>query len=1220
MANKTYFKGKKKSTVKSKKYQFAGFDEATQIDNTGYLNALYNPNYYDTPAVNNEDIKQNVLADVATGQKLAMDKKVMQTTTDANLKRLQGIKNEAEAKNKQQFSEATEQNKDQAIISGSADLLTKGFDIAKQYMKPITPIARTAASGLAPLPSTISTIPLKGVQPGLQLGKQGINLGKGTFTSQMGSVGGSAGKTIGENAAKKGFTSALGSTTWATPGAGVAAGGIGAALSIGGKLWDTLSEDDNPYEYTKKEKWGDWGGNLLSEIGTYGGLGSMFGPLGTGIGAAVGAGIGTFKAIRESKKNKKQAADLNARKAEEDRLYQEQLTNYNNALASQQRFYDYSKNQLRSSILTGEERMRQNRLMGLTEGQLAGNTNIAMTGGGRKYFGKGGVNVPGGQVVPIGQGAVEFVGRSHAQGGIRLDAKTEVEGGETMDKVRMKNGKMNDYFFSKFLKYKGKSFAQHHKELIKRGASQKEIQALAKKQEAMANRKGEKDRSPKQVAEYGGFKKYLTGGVKKYKTAGIKQIPPGNKNYIDSTPWSSAFISYVYGNADTQFPKNPTHTGYATSLKGRKDWQELDPATTKIQPGDIIITNRSGNKQKFGQKSYYGASHGDVVTRIEGDKVYSIGGNVDLDSTKEKDRDKTPDTVAERARSLKNGVLADSGYFVVLRPNNPEVAKKAVQIATKEKELWDKNKWNEYSDTSQERLQTYYQSGKLGIPGVTPDDGKPAAETQLQSNSNDDVYQRIRQNMPPLPSGAVQNVPFFEEALLGLGTGAFRLGKAGLNLLRKGAAEYFGESSSTPSTSTGVRLRPNPQNKPLDYSVGNFTGNIERNPPFSYWEQVVDDIVTFKPNPTEALLRTANATRPVVNRKASEETTTGKSGDAGTKGGSGSRKSSLDYNRLQVPKLGEGINLEQVRNNTAAPQKLALRGTDNLKLPQAPPKLPIMKPALASLKEAPVDKNNLNYYLPILASAGAQTAGTLAAVSKLKNIPAPNFPNYNTPLIQPIPFAPGMQPMGSIPQVNLGRVALDKERTATDNTFVSTSNFIKNNLAGPESMPLLLAAQQKSNDSLLKIADEEQRLNRDIRDKETLVNTDISEKNRRAAMDSYKQYSEGLLTTQQFNTKIAEANQRAMQEKYNYELEKNKALNEFQVAKDMSIAGAWEKLGIGAADTITNAANVYYENQLAKDILKGTGIYNRNFQMGGPKKYFPNRLGDLKHRKLKVKA
>jgi hypothetical protein len=199
-------------------------------------------------------------------------------------------------------------------------------------------------------------------------------------------------------------------------------------------------------------------------------------------------------------------------------------------------------------------------------------------------------------------------------------------------------------------------------------------------------------------------------------------------------------------------------------------------------------------------------------------------------------------------------------------------------------------------------------------------------------------------------------------------------------------------------------------------------------------------------------------------------------------------------------------------------------------------------------------------------------------------------------------------------------VALDKERTAIDNTFTASTNFIKNNLAGPEVIPILLASQQKSTESLLKVADEEQRLNRDIRDKETLVNADISEKNRRASMDAYKQYTEGLLTTQQFNSKIAEANQRAMQEKYNYELEKNKYLTEFNLAKDMSIAGAYEKLGIGLGDTITSAANVYYENELAKDILKGTGVYARNFQMGGPKKYFPSRLGDLKNRKLKVKA
>jgi len=525
MANKTYFKGNNKKRKNTKKYQFAGFDESMQIDNTGYLNALYNPNYYDAPTVSNEDIKQNVTADVATGQKLAMDAKVAKTGTETSLERLQRLKKEAEEKTKQQFSEANQQSKDQAIISSGTDLLTKGSDIAKQFMKPLAPATNAATTGSFSLPSNIGTFSTSGVQPGLQLGKQGINLGKGTFTSQMGTVGAKTGAEVG----KQGFMSSLGSSTWATPGAAATAGGIGAGLSIGGKLWDTLSEDDNPYEYTKTEKWGDWGGNLLSDIGTYGGLGASFGPIGAGIGAVVGAGIGTVKAIRESKKNKKQAADLNAKKAEEDRLYQEQIANYNNALASQQRFYDYTKRQLRSNVLTGEEQMRQNRLMQLTEGQLAGNTNIAMTGGGRKYFGKGGAKVPGGKVVPIGQGAVEFVGRSHAKGGIMLDSQTEVEGGETMDKVMMTGGEFSDYFFSDHLKNGGKSFAQHHKELIKRGASQKEIQALAKKQEAMANKRGEKDRSPSQVAEYGGVKKYFTGGVRKYKTAGAVGDPP-NKN------------------------------------------------------------------------------------------------------------------------------------------------------------------------------------------------------------------------------------------------------------------------------------------------------------------------------------------------------------------------------------------------------------------------------------------------------------------------------------------------------------------------------------------------------------------------------------------------------------------------------------------------------------------------------------------------------------------
>ena len=128
------------------------------------------------------------------------------------------------------------------------------------------------------------------------------------------------------------------------------------------------------------------------------------------------------------------------------------------------------------------------------------------------FYGRTGGKVPGGHIVPIGEDAVKFIGRKHSEGGIKLDPQTEVEGGETMDKVMMKGGKPNDYFFSAYLKLGGKSFAKRHEELVAAGASQKEIQELAKKQEAVANKKGEKDRGPEQIAKYGGIHKYKMAG------------------------------------------------------------------------------------------------------------------------------------------------------------------------------------------------------------------------------------------------------------------------------------------------------------------------------------------------------------------------------------------------------------------------------------------------------------------------------------------------------------------------------------------------------------------------------------------------------------------------------------------------------------------------------------------------------------------------------------
>ena len=125
----------------------------------------------------------------------------------------------------------------------------------------------------------------------------------------------------------------------------------------------------------------------------------------------------------------------------------------------------------------------------------------------------GGTRLPGGEMQPIpGSDAVQFNGQSHDQGGIMLDNQTEVENGETMDKVTMakKGGKKKDYFFSSYLKKGGESFADMHKDILQKGGSQKDINMLAKMQEVAAKR----DPSKIQTAKLGGIVKYQTGGLK----------------------------------------------------------------------------------------------------------------------------------------------------------------------------------------------------------------------------------------------------------------------------------------------------------------------------------------------------------------------------------------------------------------------------------------------------------------------------------------------------------------------------------------------------------------------------------------------------------------------------------------------------------------------------------------------------------------------------------
>lgn len=169
----------------------------------------------------------------------------------------------------------------------------------------------------------------------------------------------------------------------------------------------------------------------------------------------------------------------------------------------------------------------------------------------------GGV-VPGGEIRPLSNGAVEFVGRTHKEGGIMIDPNTEVENGETMDKVNMID-KQGDYIFSNYLKLGGKTFAQRHKEILNRKGSQKEIQNLAKMQEAAAAKDGEKGRTPKKIMQTAGEYNPWMGsaeadwaiqgnkGIDKESTIG--KTPTGN---LSEEQWGSFYKNYPGFQADPE--------------------------------------------------------------------------------------------------------------------------------------------------------------------------------------------------------------------------------------------------------------------------------------------------------------------------------------------------------------------------------------------------------------------------------------------------------------------------------------------------------------------------------------------------------------------------------------------------------------------------------------------------------------------------------------------
>lgn len=116
----------------------------------------------------------------------------------------------------------------------------------------------------------------------------------------------------------------------------------------------------------------------------------------------------------------------------------------------------------------------------------------------------------------------------------------------------------------------------------------------------------------------------------------------GDVNWVE--PWSAAFISWVMCEAGLgemgQFRRDVAHRVYIDQAIRMRDGQieggaytAHDPGEAEIAPGDLLCNARGATRYRIlddrrRQLGRGGATHCDIVVRVEADRINVIGGNV----------------------------------------------------------------------------------------------------------------------------------------------------------------------------------------------------------------------------------------------------------------------------------------------------------------------------------------------------------------------------------------------------------------------------------------------------------------------------------------------------------------------------------------------------------------------------------------------------------------
>ena len=229
------------------------------------------------------------------------------------------------------------------------------------------------------------------------------------------------------------------------------------------------------------------------------------------------------------------------------------------------------------------------------------------------------------------------------------------------------------------------------------------------------------------------------------------------KNYAKDTPWSAAFISSMVKQAGGyNFPYSANHVRYSLSVINKVagaeagTWEALDPLTTQLKRGDIVVKNRGSSTNEFGKIQARTDSHGDIVVGVNIGSVDLMGGNVsqtvklvkletetlgkegtslsgqfiDIDNIalSEKSLDNLN---GKRTVKLNNGASFTSeikrskdyrkkSYFVILRCSDSAIVNPLVKECNDALKIWDKKK--ETDPEIAQVLYSYYVNAGLAPP------------------------------------------------------------------------------------------------------------------------------------------------------------------------------------------------------------------------------------------------------------------------------------------------------------------------------------------------------------------------------------------------------------------------------------------------------------------------------------------------------------------------